>query len=190
MIDIYLSCRRVGGYKYAQRIKNSLMEHGYSVFYDEFSTDDSKYDKSACRFINQAKLFIPIIFEGAMDGCIDKNDKIRGEIDYALSIDMPFLVTTINFMSESMGFPQSLIGDNKIGSKVIAKGSRCLNIDYFYDMNIVNYITNGVAKALADIPPRANPTTNIASNENKTGAGYKSKLASKIEEMRKNLDIE
>ncbi|MCR4572988.1 MAG: TIR domain-containing protein [Lentisphaeria bacterium] len=82
--DIFLSYRRKTGANDARLLQQALKARGYNVFFDYDSLRDGQFDTKIFEAIDEALIFILMLTEGSLDNCINNDDWVRTEIEYAL----------------------------------------------------------------------------------------------------------
>lgn len=82
--DIFISYRREGGNHTARTIKTELERRGYSVFLDFDELTDGVFDTRVLDAISSAPIFMIILSPHALDRCINENDWVRKEIEFAV----------------------------------------------------------------------------------------------------------
>ena len=85
--DIFISYRREGGKNIARLLKTELGLRGYNAFLDFDELKDGRFDKRIMDAIDAAPVFMFILSEHALDRCVDENDWVRKEIEYAMATE-------------------------------------------------------------------------------------------------------
>ena len=85
--DIFISYRREGGKNIARLLKTELGLRGYHAFLDFDELKDGRFDKRIMDAIDAAPVFMFILSEHALDRCVDENDWVRREIEYAMETE-------------------------------------------------------------------------------------------------------
>lgn len=111
--DIFISYRRDTGRDVARPIKLELEKHGYSVFLDFDELKDGCFNQKIKDAIESAPIFIVILSSHALDRCINEDDWVRQEIEYAILLQKH--IVPINPDSEFTGFPEGLPKEIKEG---------------------------------------------------------------------------
>lgn len=83
--DIFISYRREGGKEIARSIKSHLEAHGFSAFLDFDELKDGVFDERIINAIDEAPVFMFILSAHSLDRCVNENDWVRKEIEYAAS---------------------------------------------------------------------------------------------------------
>lgn len=83
--DIFISYRRVGGADKARTIKAELELQGFHVFLDFDELKDGVFDQRIIHAIESAPIFMMILTPHALDRCMDEQDWVRREIEYAIA---------------------------------------------------------------------------------------------------------
>lgn len=83
--DIFISYRREGGREIARTIKSYLDARHYSVFLDFDELKDGVFDERIINAIDNSKVFIFILSPNSLDRCVNDDDWVRKEIEYAAS---------------------------------------------------------------------------------------------------------
>jgi formylglycine-generating enzyme required for sulfatase activity len=111
--DIFISYRRETGRDLARQIKLELEKQGYNVFLDFDELKDGCYYQKIRDAIKAAPIFMVILSSHALDRCVDKEDWVRQEIEYAILLKKH--IVPINPDSEFTGFPEDLPKEIKDG---------------------------------------------------------------------------
>lgn len=82
--DVFISYRRKSCVDDARLLQQALKARGYNVFFDYDSLRDGKFDTKIFEAIDEAPIFILMLAEGSLENCINKEDWVRKEIEYAL----------------------------------------------------------------------------------------------------------
>ena len=85
--DIFISYRREGSKNIARLLKTELGLRGYHAFLDFDELKDGRFDKRIMDAIDAAPVFMFILSEHALDRCVDENDWVRKEIEYAMETE-------------------------------------------------------------------------------------------------------
>lgn len=85
--DVFISYRREGGKNIARLLKTELGLRGYHAFLDFDELKDGRFDKRIMDAIDAAPVFMFILSEHALDRCVDENDWVRKEIEYAMATE-------------------------------------------------------------------------------------------------------
>ena len=83
--DLFISYRRDGGVDYARMIYLELKGRGYNTFFDYNSLRDGKFNEGIFKAIDECQYFILVLSSGALDRCLNEDDWVRHEIEYAMS---------------------------------------------------------------------------------------------------------
>lgn len=111
--DIFISYRRDTGRDLARPIKLELERHGYNVFLDFDELKDGCFNQKIKDAIESAPIFIVILSSHALDRCVNEDDWVRQEIEYAILLQKH--IVPINPDSEFTGFPENLPKEIKEG---------------------------------------------------------------------------
>ncbi|MBE6193786.1 MAG: TIR domain-containing protein [Rikenellaceae bacterium] len=104
--DIFISYRRHGGAEYARPLKSELEQRGYSVFLDYDELKDGVFDKRIMDAIEQAPIFVFMLSAHSLDRCVNDDDWVRKEIEFAVSKKRHFV--PVNPNKEFDGFPDNV----------------------------------------------------------------------------------
>lgn len=104
--DVFISYRREGGAQYARILKAELEKRGYRVFLDYDELNDGRFDSTIMQAIESAPIFIFILTPGALDRCVNEDDWVRREIEYAMETERNII--PVNFDGLFRAFPESL----------------------------------------------------------------------------------
>lgn len=85
--DMFISYRREGGKNIARLLKSELGQRGYHAFLDFDELKDGRFDKRIMDAIDAAPVFMFILSDHALDRCVDENDWVRKEIEYAMATE-------------------------------------------------------------------------------------------------------
>ena len=101
--DVFISYRREGGKNIARLLKTELGLRGYHAFLDFDELKDGRFDKRIMNAIDAAPVFMFILSDHALDRCVDENDWVRKEIEYAMATERHII--PINPDKSFSGFP-------------------------------------------------------------------------------------
>ena len=104
--DIFISYRRHGGAEYARPLKSELEQRGYSVFLDYDELKDGVFDKRIMDAIEQAPIFVFMLSAHSLDRCVNDDDWVRKEIEFAVSKNRH--IVPVNPNKEFDGFPDDV----------------------------------------------------------------------------------
>jgi hypothetical protein len=104
--ELFISYRRSGGVDYARMIYLELKGRGYNTFFDYNSLRDGKFNESIFKAIDECQYFILVLSNGALDRCMDEDDWVRHEIEYALSKDKTIIPVCPS--GNVRGFPEKM----------------------------------------------------------------------------------
>lgn len=113
LYDIFISYRREGGKEWARSLKSELERRGYRVFLDFDELKDGVFDRRIMEAIDAAPIFIILLSPHALDRCVNENDWVRREIEYALLHGRH--IVPINPEHSFMGFPPNISEELKKG---------------------------------------------------------------------------
>lgn len=104
--DIFLSYRRETGRDVARPIKLELEKHGYNVFLDFDELKDGSFNQKIKNAIASAPVFIVILSPNAFDRCVNEDDWVRQEIEYAINLKRHIIPINPDLSFE--GFPENI----------------------------------------------------------------------------------
>ena len=104
--DIFISYRRDGGKEWARMLSLELERLGYSVFLDFDELKDGIFDKRIMNAIESAPIFMIVLSPHSLDRCVNEDDWVRREIEYAISHSRHFV--PVNPDCTFTGFPEDL----------------------------------------------------------------------------------
>lgn len=104
--DVFISYRRDTGRDIARPIKLELEKHGYNVFLDFDELKDGSFSQKIKDAISSAPIFIVILSPHALDRCINHDDWVRQEIEYAIIKKRHIIPINPDLSFE--GFPENL----------------------------------------------------------------------------------
>ena len=82
--DIFISYRRDGGEYTARILCDRLQDMGYRVFFDVESLRSGEFNTRLYNAIDSCKDVLVILSPGALDRCVNPDDWVRRELEYAL----------------------------------------------------------------------------------------------------------
>ena len=109
--DIFISYRRDKGLDVARPLKLELEKHGFRVFLDFDDINDGIFSDKIKNAIEEAPVFIIILSENALANCLNDNDWVRQEIEYAIKLNRHII--SINPNLSFNGIPDDLPDDFK-----------------------------------------------------------------------------
>lgn len=83
--DIFISYRRECSEVFATLLKYALEHEGYVVFLDSTELTDGKFDYRIMNAIDSSAVFLFVLAPHSLDKCVDSEDWVRKEIEYAVS---------------------------------------------------------------------------------------------------------
>lgn len=83
--DVFISYRRDGGIDSAVALQSTLRQMHYRVFLDVDGLHSGKFDEALLRHIDECKDFLLVLSPHALDRCMNEDDWVRREIEYAMS---------------------------------------------------------------------------------------------------------
>ena len=89
--DIFISYRRDGGKEWAGSLKSELDRRGYRVFLDFDELKDGIFDRRIMDAIDSSPIFMVLLSPHALDRCVNTDDWVRREIEYALKRNRHFV---------------------------------------------------------------------------------------------------
>ena len=104
--DIFISYRRQGGAEYVRPLKAELELRGYNVFLDYDELKDGVFDRRIMDAIEQAPIFVFMLSAHSLDRCVNDDDWVRKEIEFAVSKKRHFV--PVNPNKEFDGFPDNV----------------------------------------------------------------------------------
>ncbi len=111
--DIFISYRRIGGTEIARPLKSELEMRGFRVFLDFDELKDGKFDSRIMEAIDNSPVFMVILSEHSLDRCINEDDWVRKEIEYAIQKEKNIIPINPNFQFSD--FPAELPKDLREG---------------------------------------------------------------------------
>ena len=81
--DIFISYRREGGLLLTRCICYYLRSKGVRCFFDLKEIKGGRFDEKIYRALDDSKYFLLILTVGALDRCVNEDDWVRKEIEYA-----------------------------------------------------------------------------------------------------------
>ncbi|MCH5328876.1 MAG: WG repeat-containing protein [Coprobacter sp.] len=82
--DIFISYRREDGKEKARSLKSELELQDFHAFLDFDELKDGKFDQRIMDAIDEAPVFLFLLTPHALDRCVDDEDWVRKEIEYAV----------------------------------------------------------------------------------------------------------
>ena len=105
--DVFISYRRATGANDARLLDQAFKARGFSVFFDYDSLRNGKFDEHIFKAIEDAPVFILIMTSGCLDGCMNEDDWVRQEIEYALKLGNKIIIP-IAPSDQSWSFPSNM----------------------------------------------------------------------------------
>ncbi len=140
--DIFISYRREGGRDKARLMQQTLQKYGYNVFYDFDSLHDDVFNTQIYGAIEQAPIFILVLTAQSMDRCVDENDWVKREIDYAIKLNRKII--PVNVDKSFKGFNTNLLVDWAIGKHISNIQYSDLDTGQLYDESIRKIINERI----------------------------------------------
>lgn len=104
--DIFISYRRTGGKEIARPLKQAFTSKGYKVFLDFDELKDGIFNDKIFDAINDTPIFMVVLSEHSLDRCLEEDDWVRKEIEYAISKSKHII--PINPDKQFKSFPEGL----------------------------------------------------------------------------------
>ena len=104
--DIFISYRRDGGKEIARPLKEALSNKGYKVFLDFDELNDGLFNERIIRAIDEAPVFMLVLSRNALDRCVNEDDWVRKEIEYAILKNKQII--PVNPDKQFRSFPEGL----------------------------------------------------------------------------------
>lgn len=102
--DIFISYRRNGGEYTAKILRDRLQEAGYRVFFDVESLRSGDFNTKLYSVIDECTDFLLVLSPNALDRCVNDDDWVRREIEYALEKGK----NVVPVMLRQFAFPETL----------------------------------------------------------------------------------
>ena len=102
--DIFISYRRDGGEYTAKILRDHLQEDGYRAFFDVESLRSGYFNTKLYSVIDECTDFLLVLSPGALDRCVNEDDWVRREAEYALEKGK----NVIPVMLRGFSFPDTL----------------------------------------------------------------------------------
>ena len=83
--DVFISYRRDGGRDAARLLYKELVGRGMKCFFDFNSLRSGKFDEKIFDAIRGCRHFVLMVTDGAFERCVNADDWVRTEIEFALS---------------------------------------------------------------------------------------------------------
>lgn len=103
--EIFINYRREGGQEYARPLALELEKRGYRVFLDFDELKDGKFDKRIMEAIDSAPIFISILSPNCLERCVNADDWVRQEIEYAFEREKHIIPVNPDRLFD--GFPET-----------------------------------------------------------------------------------
>ena len=84
--DVFISYRRKTGANDARLLEQALKARKFKVFFDYNSIRDGRFDERIYAAIEEAPVFILVMSSGSLDSCVQQDDWVRIELEYALKL--------------------------------------------------------------------------------------------------------
>jgi len=104
-ISVFISYRRSTGREVARNLYERLSMNGINTFFDYNSMREGKFNKQIFAAIEQAKDFIFVLSNDALDRCVNEDDWVRIEIEHALKYNKNIIIVSTQ---ETITFPKNL----------------------------------------------------------------------------------
>lgn len=82
--DVFISYRRKGGLELARCICYYLRSKGVRCFFDLKEINGGKFDDAIYDALDCSKYFLLLLTKGSLDRCVENDDWVRREIEYAM----------------------------------------------------------------------------------------------------------
>lgn len=122
--QIFVSYRRDTGGFLAGRIVDRLRMKGYRVFFDIESMSSGVFNEQIFKAIDECEDFILVLQQGSLDRCVNDDDWVRKEIEYAFKQNK----NIIPIWTSDFAFPEN-VPDSISGLRQIE--GVALSTDYF-----------------------------------------------------------
>lgn len=104
--DIFISYRRDGGGEVARLLKSELEKRQFKVFLDFDELKDGVFNQRIMDAIESAPIFLVVLSPNSLDKCVNEDDWVRAEIEYAIKKNRHFV--PINPDGTFTGFPDEI----------------------------------------------------------------------------------
>ena len=84
MYDIFISYRRDGSFEMARLLYDHLRMRGLNVFFDLQELRSGKFNVKLYSAIDESSNFLLVLPQGGLDRCVNEDDWLRMEIEYAI----------------------------------------------------------------------------------------------------------
>lgn len=104
--DIFLCYRRESGIEFARPLALDLTKRGYHVFLDFKAIKDGRFDECITAAIDTAPIFVTILSPHCFDRCVNADDWMRQQIEYAIAHEKHII--PLNPDQQFEGFPETM----------------------------------------------------------------------------------
>ena len=104
--DVFISYRRSTGLEMARTLSQQLDRMGVSNFFDLEEIQTGQFNEKIYDSINDATYVVFILSEGALDRCVNADDWVRKELEYAYGKGKQ--VIPVTWIGQSPSYPEKL----------------------------------------------------------------------------------
>lgn len=108
MYDIFISYRRDGGFEMARLLYDHLRMRGLNVFFDLQELRSGKFNVKLYSAIDESSNFLLVLPQGGLDRCVNEDDWLRMEIEYAIEKNKNIVPLMMNGFDWPKDLPDSL----------------------------------------------------------------------------------
>lgn len=127
--EIFISYRRDGGEFFAKKLRDTLVKNHYHAFLDIEGLGSGNFNEHLLEAIDSSYDYILLLSKNSLDRCINDDDWVRKEIEYAKLKQKHFII----LINKDFSFPENLPS----------------NLDFLRNNNNIDYIEYEV---IDDIP--------------------------------------
>ena len=118
-MDVFISYRRDGGFAFARLLYECLQKEGISTFLDLEELRSGAFNTKLYEAIDASENFVIVLPPNSLDRCVDENDWVRLEIEYAIKKKKNIVPILVNGFT----FPKSLFNTSAIARTAPSPGS-------------------------------------------------------------------
>ena len=108
MYDIFISYRRDGSFEMARLLYDHLRMRGLNVFFDLQELRSGKFNVKLYSAIDESSNFLLVLPQGGLDRCVNEDDWLRMEIEYAIEKNKNIVPLMMNGFDWPKDLPDSL----------------------------------------------------------------------------------
>lgn len=107
-MDVFISYRREGGFAHARLLYECLNKEGISTFLDLEELRAGAFNTKLYEAIDKSENFVVVLPPHALDRCMDEDDWVRLEIEYAIKNKKNIIPILVNGFSFPDNLPETM----------------------------------------------------------------------------------